>query len=60
MTSYGEFYADKTMDLANLGAAALILGQIAEGHFRGSVLAVGIGLFVLCLVISYVLRKGRA
>ncbi len=58
MTSHGEFYADKVMDLANLAAAALIFGQVAEGHFSIRSLIIGFILFFFCLVLSYFLRKG--
>ena len=58
MISNGEFYADKLMDLANLAAAALIFGQLAEGHLRWFLFCIGTGLFLLCLVVSYWLRKG--
>ncbi len=58
MTSNGEFYADKMMDLANLAAAALIFGQIAEGHFTLIRLMLGTLLFFFCLVLSYQLRIG--
>ena len=60
MTSHGEFYADKIMDLANLAAAALVFGQVADGHFRWLVLGIGVFLFLLCVVLSYQLRKGSS
>ncbi len=58
MTSYGEFYADKLMDLANLGAAALIFGQLAEGQTDWHSLVIGFTWFCGCVVVSYFLRKG--
>ncbi len=58
MTSHGEFYADKIMDLANLGAAALVFGQIAEGRIAWLALLGGVIWLLFCCMLSYFLRKG--
>ena len=61
MTSHGEFYADKIMDLANLSAAALIFGQLAEGHIRLLMMICALIWFFFCSVLWYRLRKrGRS
>ena len=57
MQPHGEFFADKIMDLANLGVAALIFGQFIEGEILFGPLMAGIGLFVACGVLSYFLRR---
>ena len=57
MESHGEFFADKIMDLANIGVGAGLLGQALEGKLSLGVGLLGLSFFSFCTVVSYILRK---
>jgi hypothetical protein len=54
-----KFYAEKTFDLTNIGAGALLFGQfLSGGQFSWIAGAVGIALIVSGYVVSYRLYQG--
>lgn len=57
MESHGEFFADKLMNLANLGVAATVFGQTLEAKFRWKLGFLGLGFFLFSVVVSWLFRK---
>lgn len=60
METNGNFFADKVMDLANYGFAALIFGEMA-GHepMRWQPIAIGLVFFIVCAIVGLTLRKKK-
>lgn len=57
METQREFFADKTMDLANFAVSVLIFGQAVAERIRWRPFWIGLAFFWMCVVISYVLKK---
>lgn len=53
MTSRGEFFADKLMDLANLAATVLVFGQWVAPDIHLDAFLIGAAFYGFCGVISY-------
>lgn len=62
METQREFFADKIMDLANLGMSALVFGQIVEGDLQRIPLTFGLSLLFLLGMVSFCLttKIGRS
>ena len=58
MQNNGQFFADKLMDLANLGFAALVFGQFLGGNIRWEIVVAGFAFFYFCIMLSFFFRKG--
>ena len=55
-----QLLASKMMDLANLGYASLVIGQILADSFEASIAFLGIALFAILYITSIkVLQGGR-
>lgn len=59
MESNGEFFADKLMDLANMGTAALVFGQILGNQIQWAALLLGFSFLIFSAVVSFFLRRGE-
>jgi len=53
----GEFWADKLMDLANLSVVVLVFGQFVTNKITWPAVLMGIGLYILAVVLSLFLRR---
>jgi hypothetical protein len=54
--SDGEFWSDKTMDLANLGMSVLVFGQLITTQINWYTIALGFVLYAFLVVLSKLWR----
>ena len=54
----GEFYANKLMDLANLGVAMLVFSQLVSEHPNWIPIGYGCSFFCVFTMLCYLLRTG--
>jgi hypothetical protein len=57
METQRGFFADKIMDLANLGMSALVFGQIVEGELQQIPLIFGLSLLFIFGMVSFFLTR---